>query len=330
MNNLLDQYSPIYFLHKTEKWFPISFDYYIEKGVLVDANKNQRFDNLSTTFLYNYSMNNYPNQLARKDLWVETPKESLETKFNPETPVYGFIIETETTIDLYYVTIYTFNKGKNILGIAPTGDHEGDKEIIIVELKKNDFRNDTERINRIYYGSHSTEDGKWVKPSDVEFINTTHPVSYVAAGGHGNYNKPGVVFRYGGLANDYVGRHIQWDPKVVYLHFKSDPNFVPSRDGVLYFAGRWGFDGVSSIPDKGWFEAKPTPDILKPPPIFSMQVVIVSRIILYTTLLYIIYKLLNYGITLPTINKRIMYFSTIIALIAIVLGIVKYIVEKYA
>lgn len=332
MTTLLDKYSPIYYLHNKEQYFPVGLGYYLQHGELVDTLRNERIklDDKGIEFLYNYSQDNYPNLLALTSLWIETPKDTLSHKFDPETPIYGFIKETETTIDLYYVSLYAFNYGKTILGVAHSGDHEGDMEVIIIELKKTEFTSDNDRINRIYYGAHATEDGRWVKPEEVEFVDTTHPISYVASGGHGNYNKPGVVFRYFGLANDYVGRYIEWRPKVVYSHFNSDALFNPTVDGWLYFAGRWGFDGVSSIPDKGWMENKPKLEILKPPPIFSMPYVITARIIIYGTLLLLAYKLYMYGVKLSTTNKRTLYFASIVAIIAIVLGIVKYIVDNYA
>lgn len=328
--DLVQLYSPVYFLHNAEKWFPVSVDYYLQNGTLVDITRNERIGNLLTIqTLYDYSTTYYPNQLARKDVWIETPKASLHSEYKPNTPVYAFVKETENSIDLYYVSLYAFNYGKTILGIAHSGDHEGDMEVMIIELKRDSTLQGVDRINRIYYGSHATEDGRWVKPSDVEFIDGTHPVVYVAAGGHGNYHIPGVVFRFGGLANDYVGRHKEWRPIVVYSHLKDDPLFRPNVDGWLYFAGRWGYDGVSSIPDKGWMESKPTDNILKPPKVYRMPIVIIARIIFYSLVLYLIYSIYNYGAKLPT-NKRLLLVSSLVLVIAMILGITKYIVDKYA
>lgn len=306
MNELVDKYKPIFYLDRNEKYFPASISFFYDLPLF---NKDQKlYDKTNEEIISSITPN------FTKDIFIDIPKDKLIGNPNlNEVEIYAIIKETENTIDIYYIILYPFNYGKTVLNLKHTGDHQGDVEMIIVELDKQ-----TQEINRVFYGSHALEDGRWVKKEDVEFQGT-HPIVYVAFGGHGNYPKSGAAFRFFGLGNDLLRKGKKWEPNVVILE-----NDHP----WLKFRGLIGRDGVSNIPDKSWMYTKPTDDILKPPvPILSETKYYYYKIAI--TLVYILFFYLLFLIGLKRKNKKL-YFSILILSVIIVSLLIRYIVEKYA
>lgn len=319
-DELLIKYSPILYFKKDEKYFPIDVEFYLKNGKLIDNNQEISL-NPTIKDLYNYSQSKYPNLIGLTNIFISLPDQYLVGLKDLSAPVYCFYKETENTIDLYYCILYAYNEGKNILKLVRSGDHEGDLEVLIVELDKTSLN-----INRLYLGAHGTEDGRWVKKNEIEFEDN-HPILYVAKGGHGMYGKAGFAFRYGGLANDFFSKDIKWKPIPLILRLKDQNGFNIERDGWIYFAGRWGDDGISSIADKGWFDNKPDPSILKPPPVFNTYMKISYFTLLISILLGLLYVV---KISAERSPKKIVYFTNLFSFLAIIGIIVRYVVKKYA
>jgi len=89
--------------------------------------------------------------------------------------IYGREIHQGNRTYLQYWFFYLFNDWEN--------DHEGDWEMITIELDEN---NEPERIG--YSRHHSGEVREWSDP-EIEIKDGTHPVIYVGLGSHASYHK---------------------------------------------------------------------------------------------------------------------------------------------
>jgi hypothetical protein len=133
------------------------------------------------------------------------------------------------------------------MGCIPVGQHFGDIEHITVEITKN-----TNQLKRVYYGAHTGTEGRWVDAKDVPFEDGKIVV-YSALHSHACYPQEGSAIRFGGFGNDTMSKGRKWEPEPVRLYRREDPEFNTERDGWMYFAGRIGNDGVTSISDKDYF-----------------------------------------------------------------------------
>ncbi|RKY40232.1 MAG: hypothetical protein DRP81_09640, partial [Candidatus Omnitrophota bacterium] len=93
--------------------------------------------------------------------------------------IYGREIHQENRTYLQYWFFYLFNDWEN--------DHEGDWEMITIELDEN---KEPERIG--YSRHHSGEVREWSDP-EIEIKDGTHPVIYVGLGSHASYHKRGAT-----------------------------------------------------------------------------------------------------------------------------------------
>ncbi len=235
MTNLLNKYSPILYFHKDEKYYPCSIDWILKNSVLVDHNTEPVTKIISPTNkdLYNI-MNKYNSQIPNGTVNISFNKEIYRGE-SPikNVPCYGIIREKDNKKYLTYIFLYAYNGEYKILNIADAGYHPGDIEHMTIELDEKD------EINRIFYGAHGKKDGRWVLKKDIEFENDK-PVAYVALSGHGLYPKLGTVFRLGGIANDYLGEEIKWEPKVIEIYPIDDKRFNKDTMFWTMFKGRLG------------------------------------------------------------------------------------------
>lgn len=186
------------------------------------------------------------------------------------TPVYVVTWEQGNTIYLQYVTLFAENYG---YGILQSGYHVADLEHVTIKLDKqktslfmNDYTSnilfkqnidknglrealgEKNPITAIYYGSHGDKDGYWMPGSHSHVgYEGTHPLVYVAKGGHGNYPRAGAYVRVGGTANDETERGIRWEADPVLILPETDPNFDAETMGWIYFPGYIGWQANPTV-----------------------------------------------------------------------------------
>jgi hypothetical protein len=140
--------------------------------------------------------------------------------------IYCHVTKDSTSTIVQYWFFYAYNN-------APLNDHEGDWEMI--ELVLGAAQNPV----WVAYSQHlQGERASW---GDVEKIDSTHPVVYVARGSHANYFRPyqGRL----GLENDEVGadglnlKPVDLNP---ILLGETGPGLHNSSQDWLTYGGRWG------------------------------------------------------------------------------------------
>lgn len=81
----------------------------------------------------------------------------------------------------------------------------------------------------------------------------THPVVFVALGGHGNYPKEGTYVRIHGTANDWTNKGMRWLPTLELVFDQNDPRYNPSTMSWLFFPGEIGPQGVTPGGRQSWW-----------------------------------------------------------------------------
>lgn len=120
-----------------------------------------------------------------------------------------------------------------LMGGPVGGAHEGDWEHVTVRVDST-----LQKVEKIYYAAHEAE-GRWISPSDVRFVDDTHPVVYIARFGHASYPRPGLKGRGMLPADRTADGGVTWDTW-------NDVELVATdegpRDGYhwLSYSGRWG------------------------------------------------------------------------------------------
>lgn len=307
--NLIQKWSPILYFHQDEKYFPCSMNWLLNHSKLVEYKENitENTKTVSETIF---------NKLTNMDLYSLSQSYNFKNKFNGDiilsttnelnsgeiplqnVPCYALLRRKNDNIYITFIFLYAYNGDYNILNIANVGSHPGDLEHMTLELLNNG------ELNRVMYGAHRSENGRWVSKDDIEFENGKI-VAYVAKNGHGLYHKKGYAIRLYGLANDVMDKGIRWEPRAEQIYLPNDSHFTPETMGWVSFIGRIGGrikrgnrDGIESLLGKPWIKDIDELDEKKYfyPRIVSLKtgkVVIITLQILVLLLLYIgIYKIL--------------------------------------
>jgi hypothetical protein len=272
--SIVDKWSPIFYLHSDEKYFPCSVDWINKNSVLVDHNTSPPtyVSPVTNMDLYNISKKYNFERRVSGDIILSFGKE-LYPGEQPikNVPIYGLIRSQNGKIYIIYTVMFARNGEYSILGLADAGQHPADIEQMVVELDEN-----TGELLRVFYGAHSTWVRKWVDAKNVP-MEDGKIVAYMALRGHGLYERPGTVFRLFGLSNDYVEKGIKWQPKVKLIFPRDSPKYVPAEMGWTAFYGRFGgttekgdASGIVGAAEK---QAIPDTDASKyhPPVIFSPE-----------------------------------------------------------
>jgi hypothetical protein len=341
MEQIINKFKPVFYLNSREKYFPVNIDYLYRLPVFKGS--DEVYTSSNAVILKEISQGDlkpkracveYKPQGAKpseadvipnktdKTIQIPVPEDELKGFEDLSGEIYAITKLTENTLDIYYFTLYPFNEGKAILDLQRTGDHQGDLEVVIVELDKMSMQ-----PLRVFYGSHATEDGKWKNFDKIELFNGTHPVVYIARGGHGHYDQPGVAFRYFGFANDFLDKGYFWDPKVNYLKYKDNPAYNDITDGWMYYTGLFGKDGITNIFDKGWFEKKPDAKECKPPIILKDREWNTLKASMYLLLAFLAWLVVTKGMK---VRYPIIYFGIILILFAVLIKMFRWAIRKYA
>ncbi len=264
--SLAIKFCPNLYLHSHEVYNPCEINWLLSKSTLMtkkdNAVKRIKESPLTQRDIWEYSQQNHPNEYGRTDVWIDFKGEMWGQSELDKVPIYAHIKQLdERLIRISYMMIYAYNGAKKVMGFVPVGFHWGDVEHVTIEVDI-----EKQSITKMFFGAHTTLEGRWVDAKDLEFEDT-HPVVYIAVNSHATYPKEGIIVRFGCFGNDETNSHgKRWVPKVEFVYDIAHEKFNPDKHGWIAFCGRIGFDGVSSAKDKDYFIAY-DPITTKPPPI---------------------------------------------------------------
>lgn len=231
---LIYKFIPYLWVHPQESYYPYEIETYINKSelwcndTLVRDNPTLTTENL-VDISEKYGVTAH--QIRQRCYLHPTldTRQGFQTNLT-QAPVYAYYRNYHDFFEIQYLFFYGYNGAYNILHFfnyldVNYGEHDGDIEHVTLRFSKSDgmLRNQTSSVlTGIYYGAHTTVEGIWVKPDQIEWQDE-HPVSYVALDGHGNYPHAGIYPRIFGFASDYCDRGQLWKPsKVVIINDNPD------------------------------------------------------------------------------------------------------------
>jgi len=345
VQTLLDAYKPIFYLFSKEKYKPCSFDFLLRNANLVENAKVvvnqdgvetvQRGDvtvsapNVTNALLYDISKGKYGGATGLKTTYLDFADKIMYGESDPsKVPIYGIVRDRGDVLEITYVLNFAYNGPFTILNAQKAGWHWGDLEHVTLLVKK-PASGVLSDITKVMFGAHGSADGRWVDVNDCA-KQDGRLVVYVADHSHALYPKPGMVFRLGGVANDYTDDGIKWDPPFVQaLYFDTDPNFNKDTMGWIYFSGRIGYDGISSLVDKYWFkEGEPMPGTkkLSAPPLLSMAQARVYYFIIASIIVAAIVGVIKLGFWQTKIDPDV-FFALAVMLFVIFYDRLRYIIR---
>lgn len=246
---LVRKYTPVFYFTENERYFPCSWQYLYTNSTPRQTPDGQQYLDISIS------------SLGGELSFTPDGKLSLD-----HVPVYAYVNETASTIDVTYMVLYTYNGPKNVLFIQEAGAHYGDLEHVTILFDKT-----TLKPLQMHYAAHQNKDGRLLDWADVE-KEGDRPVAYIAESGHGHYHQPGVAFRILGLANDITEKHFRWVPTAEYVPLKGQEGYDEAQAAWIYYPGRFGHMGISSPSTARWFqEGTAVLGTLQPPPFFSTR-----------------------------------------------------------
>jgi hypothetical protein len=217
---LIHRFSPALWLHPDEPYYPSSVESYIRHSQLW-CNHTLQTDFLE---LNHDNLHNHSRHFGSKNCVLQ-PQPTVRSGVAPaqlhNAPVYAYYKQFDEFVEIRYIYFYGYNGAYNLLHFMSYidvnyGAHYADFEHITLRFARNSH-NGKIRLTKLYFGAHTTVEGVWKKPHEVEW-HGTKPVAYVAFGGHGNYPHVGVYLRVFGFGNDYCQRGQLWTPRVIILN----------------------------------------------------------------------------------------------------------------
>jgi len=276
---LIEQYAPIVYFHKDEKYLPLDINIILQNSTLKDFTTNQIITSPSNRELYDFAKSHDFKPIGNGNV-VLSIDDSLYNHSYPlqDQPIYAVVREKDEKTYITYIILFPYNGDYTILRHGKAGSHPGDLEHYTVELDKD------KNLTRVHFSAHGYQDGRWVSKDQVQFEHG-RIVVFSALNGHGLYHKDGMAFRIGGLANDYLERGPRWNPKVNEIFARTNPNFNIDTMGWTVYNGRIGgsldkpnTEGIMGIEDKNWYGPDGSmfdeldESFYKPPPIISNKI----------------------------------------------------------
>jgi hypothetical protein len=110
----------------------------------------------------------------------------------------GCVVHQQNLALLHYFFFYARDDGMKKLGLFVISSHRFDLEHVVVELTDGS-------VTGVCYMPHGTGEHFWIRGHDLKdiLVNGTRPKVYASRGKHASYPIPGVIRRYGNLANDH-------------------------------------------------------------------------------------------------------------------------------
>ncbi|XP_009793524.1 hypothetical protein At1g04090-like [Nicotiana sylvestris] len=204
---LFQAYSPLYYFHPDEQYYPSSITWFFQNGALLYT-KGQE----SAPVAIEPNGSNLP-QGGSNDgaFWLDLPTDDsakdqvkkgdlqAATAYLHIKPMFG---ATYTDIALWL--FYPFNGPARAkiefmtIPLGKIGQHVGDWEHVTLRIS-----NFNGELQGVYFSQHSG--GNWVIASQLEFQNGNKPVAYSSLHGHASYAQPGKNMQGNsniGLRND--------------------------------------------------------------------------------------------------------------------------------
>jgi len=329
-NDLFKRWSPVIYFNKNEEYFPCSIEWLLNQSELVE-NKNVINSSPTNLDLYNiaqkYDFINMTEDLVLN--FKTSPTGTIDTIHKgqkddlKDVPIYAYSRKSTTNdnILLTYMQIFGYNGTYSILHLVNSGHHDFDLEHLTVELSP-----DGKTLIRVFYGAHGVKDGRWIDAKDVPLqdVNGVQKiVAYSAYHGHGFYPTTGAAIRIYGLANDIISKDIEWIPNVSVVYERTNPKFDKNTMGWIVFPGRLGSaDGISSFPDKGWWQNVDPSDVS----LLNPATTIISTPIHYLSL-FIIYSIVLISLIFL---ERVLDLPYFIVFMCIILFNLRNIIEIFA
>lgn len=250
MEEAAERLSPILYLHKDEEHYPSTPDHYLENmDIIVDEIVRLRSPTQEHLLQF---VNENPEEAPRARMVPNDPHSSvLFGNSTLTSPTYVFVQDFNSEfIYLTYCYFFNYNKSYNVLGLSYIGEHNADIEHVTVELNRNSLE-----PTRYYLSAHGHSTGSWYTLDELEY-EEGRPVVYVSNGSHALYNKSGVVWRLGGVANDHTMKSYRWNPPVIFVHPRESEMFSPDNSWI-YYPGRWAVDGINGVVNQEWYGSLP-------------------------------------------------------------------------
>jgi len=251
---LIEQYGPIVYFHKEEKYLPLDINIILQNSTLKDFTTDQVITSPSNRELYDFAKSHDFKPIGNGNVVLSIDKSLYNHSYLlQDQPIYAIVREKEGKTYITYIIVFPYNGDYNILRHGKAGSHPGDLEHYTVELDKD------KNLTRVHFSAHGYQDGRWVSKDQVQFEHG-RIVVFSALNGHGLYHKDGMAFRIGGLANDYLERGPRWNPQVNEIFARTNPNFNIDTMGWTVYNGRIGGelvkgnkDGIVGLIDKVWY-----------------------------------------------------------------------------
>ncbi|MBT8172165.1 Vps62-related protein, partial [Candidatus Bathyarchaeota archaeon] len=221
------KFEPVLIFAEGENFFPTDAGYHIDNSELFLKSEeiNTLIDSSPTASNINqYTTEDYflNNTLGG---FKEIAKDYKNNRKNYGDKIYAHITSEAQNIAIQYWFFYAFNPGS-------LNQHQGDWEMIEIILDLNETP-----LYAVYSQHHSGEMAEW---NDVEIVDDTHPIVYVALGSHANY------FRYYqgrlGTESDTVGNAYTLYPEDLEIALLGEKGIgnQPDLQEWLDYGGRWG------------------------------------------------------------------------------------------
>jgi hypothetical protein len=254
-DNLMNRFAPVVYLHPDERYKPAGVDWYLTRVELV-------YDNEVLLTLGNVTVSALVSQ--EKDgkysgegtdvtkfrlqhtgdysfqAWTRDGYFSYADQVNIKSPCYVHVRPVQDhpeLIDIQYWFFYPYNGPTESSAGLNHAEYEGDWEHITVRVRDSD-----ESVIQVHFARHSQGWCKWYDPSDVTFIDETHPVVYSALHSHASYTDAGDFSRYWPLTNDQTsdGGSV-WDTRGKCYNMGEHDAPNPGMEWIRY-TGKWGRD----------------------------------------------------------------------------------------
>lgn len=275
------KYAPVLYFHPQETGFPVvpKGYFYSKRSRIIDHNKNVvvSADKVTPKKVYDF----YKKYKSKKeaapirfevDKCVEAGSDLRKWRQGESVnhPVYVVTFEHKEKIHVQYLLLFGVNRAykpfspwsekffsaitklksvkKELEKSSVLNKHQCDLEHFTVVLNKK-----TLKPEKYFFSSHGKTEGFWLSAdhSEVEYEGT-HPVVYLAKGGHGTYNKEGVYMRIHGIANDETAKGIRWIPQLVRVYDINDNRFDIETMSWLFFPGKYSPKTDSAV-NQAWF-----------------------------------------------------------------------------
>jgi hypothetical protein len=219
LSHLIQKYNPVLWINKNEEYYPMSIESYMNQSLLY-CNKQLIHDreHLHNT-TQKYGSDCYFQPISKLKYGNHN-----KTELNKDVPVYVYYKKFDYFIDIKYIYFYGYNGPYPLISVNnwfeyKYGEHYSDFEHITMRFIKD--KNGKLDLHKIYYGAHTTIEGVWKLPTQIEWLEK-RPVSYIALHGHGNYPDAGIYSRIFGFGNDYCQRGFLWKPQnIIYINTKN-------------------------------------------------------------------------------------------------------------